>query len=291
MVGNVGVGGDNPIRVQSMITTDTRDTAACVAEVLGLAEAGCEIVRITAQTKVYAANLDNIAREVRAAGCHVPLVADIHFKPDAALEAAKWVEKVRINPGNYADKKKFDIREYSDAQYDEELERIREGFTPLVLLCKELGRAMRIGTNHGSLSDRIMNRYGDTPLGMVRERAGVRPHRPRERLSRVRVLDEGLQPEGDDRGLPPARRPLACGRPDWNYPIHLGVTEAGDGEDGRIKSAIGIGSLLADGIGDTIRVSLTEDASTKSRSPKRWRRRSTRAAKVEVAAASRRRPS
>ena len=167
MVGNVGVGGDNPIRVQSMITSDTRDTPACVAEVLGLAEAGCEIVRITAQTKVYAANLENIAREVRAAGCNVPLVADIHFKPDAALEAAKWVEKVRVNPGNYADKKKFEIREYSDAQYAEELERIREEFTPLVMLCKDLGRAMRIGTNHGSLSDRIMNRYGDTPLGMV----------------------------------------------------------------------------------------------------------------------------
>jgi len=167
MVGHVGIGGNNPIRVQSMITSDTRDTAACVAEVLGLADAGCEIVRITAQTKVYAANLENIAREVRAAGCEVPLVADIHFKPDAALEAAKWVEKVRVNPGNYADKKKFEIREYSDAQYEEEIERIREEFTPLVLLCKELGRAMRIGTNHGSLSDRIMNRYGDTPLGMV----------------------------------------------------------------------------------------------------------------------------
>ena len=141
MVGNVGVGGMNPIRVQSMITSDTRDTPACVAEVLGLAEAGCEIVRITAQTKVYAANLENIAREVRAAGCHVPLVADIHFKPDAAMEAAKWVEKIRVNPGNYADKKKFEIREYSDDQYEAELERIREQFTPLVLLCKDLGRA------------------------------------------------------------------------------------------------------------------------------------------------------
>ncbi|MEI6178130.1 MAG: flavodoxin-dependent (E)-4-hydroxy-3-methylbut-2-enyl-diphosphate synthase, partial [Verrucomicrobiota bacterium] len=167
MVGNVGVGGDHPIRVQSMITSDTRDTRACVAEVLGLADAGCEIVRITAQTKVYAANLAHIARDVRAAGCQVPLVADIHFKPDAALEAAKWVEKIRINPGNYADTKKFAIREYSDTQYADELERIREEFTPLVLLCKNLGRAMRIGTNHGSLSDRIMNRYGDTPLGMV----------------------------------------------------------------------------------------------------------------------------
>ena len=259
-VGNVGVGGDNPIRVQSMITSDTRDTPACVAEVLGLAEAGCEIVRITAQTKVYAANLENIAREVRAAGCNVPLVADIHFKPDAALEAAKWVEKVRVNPGNYADKKKFEIREYSDAQYAEELERIREEFTPLVLLCKDLGRAMRIGTNHGSLSDRIMNRYGDTPLGMcesalefarlARENDyhnfvfSMKASNPKVMIEAYRLLVARLDAEG----------------PDWNYPIHLGVTEAGDGEDGRIKSAIGIGSLLADGIGDTIRVSLTEDA-------------------------------
>jgi 1-hydroxy-2-methyl-2-(E)-butenyl 4-diphosphate synthase len=260
MVGNVGVGGDNPIRVQSMITSDTRDTAACVAEVLGLAEAGCEIVRITAQTKIYAANLENIAREVRATGCQVPLVADIHFKPDAALEAAKWVEKVRVNPGNFVDKKKFEIREYSDGQYAEELERIREQFTPLVLLCKDLGRAMRIGTNHGSLSDRIMNRYGDTPLGMcesalefarlARENDyhnfvfSMKASNPKVMIEAYRLLVARLDAEG----------------PDWNYPIHLGVTEAGDGEDGRIKSAIGIGSLLADGIGDTIRVSLTEDA-------------------------------
>ncbi len=260
MVGNVGVGGGNPIRIQSMITSDTRDTPACVAEVLGLANAGCEIVRITAQTKVYAANLENIAREVRAAGCQVPLVADIHFKPDAAMEAAKWVEKVRVNPGNYADKKKFEIREYSDDQYTEELERIREEFTPLVLLCKDLGRAMRIGTNHGSLSDRIMNRYGDSPLGMcesalefariARENDyhdfifSMKASNPKVMIEAYRLLVARLQAEGSD----------------WNYPIHLGVTEAGDGEDGRIKSAIGIGSLLADGIGDTIRVSLTEDA-------------------------------
>lgn len=260
MVGNVGVGAHHPIRVQSMITSDTRDTPACVAEVLGLAEAGCEIVRITAQTRIYAANLENIAREVRAAGCNVPLVADIHFKPDAALEAAKWVEKVRVNPGNYADKKKFEIREYSDAQYAEELERIREEFTPLVLLCKDLGRAMRIGTNHGSLSDRIMNRYGDSPLGMcesalefariARENDyhnfvfSMKASNPKVMIEAYRLLVARLDAEGDD----------------WNYPIHLGVTEAGDGEDGRIKSAIGIGSLLADGIGDTIRVSLTEDA-------------------------------
>lgn len=260
MVGNVGIGGNHPVRVQSMITSDTRDTPACVAEVLGLAEAGCEIVRITAQTRIYAANLENIAREVRAAGCAVPLVADIHFKPDAALEAAKWVEKVRVNPGNYVDKKKFEIREYSDSQYAEELERIRDEFTPLVQLCKDLGRAMRIGTNHGSLSDRIMNRYGDTPLGMcesalefarlAREQDyhnfvfSMKASNPKVMIEAYRLLVARLAAEG----------------PDWNYPIHLGVTEAGDGEDGRIKSAIGIGSLLADGIGDTIRVSLTEDA-------------------------------
>jgi (E)-4-hydroxy-3-methylbut-2-enyl-diphosphate synthase len=260
LVGKVGIGGGNPIRVQSMITSDTRDTPACVAEVLQLAAAGCEIVRITAQTKIYAANLENIAREVRAAGCEVPLVADIHFKPDAALEAAKWVEKVRVNPGNYADKKKFEIREYSDEQYAEELERIREEFAPLVDLCKSLGRAMRIGTNHGSLSDRIMNRYGDSPLGMVESALefariaremdyhnfvfSMKASNPKVMIEAYRLLVARLDQEGAD----------------WNYPIHLGVTEAGDGEDGRIKSAIGIGSLLADGIGDTIRVSLTEDA-------------------------------
>ncbi len=260
MVGNVGVGGGNPIRVQSMITADTRDTKACVDEVLQLADAGCEIVRITAQTKVYAANLENIAREVRAVDCHVPLVADIHFKPDAALEAAKWVEKIRVNPGNYADKKKFEIREYSDAQYEEELDRIREQFAPLVELCKERNRSMRIGTNHGSLSDRIMNRYGDTPLGMVESALefariardhdyhelifSMKASNPKVMIQAYRLLIARLEQEG----------------PDWNYPIHLGVTEAGDGEDGRIKSAVGIGSLLADGVGDTIRVSLTEDA-------------------------------
>ncbi|MGB6223478.1 (E)-4-hydroxy-3-methylbut-2-enyl-diphosphate synthase [Haloferula sp.] len=260
MVGDVGIGGSNPIRIQSMITSDTRDTPACVKEIIGLAEVGCEIVRVTAQTKVYAANLENIAREVRAAGCTVPLVADIHFKPDAALEAAKWVEKIRVNPGNYVDKKKFEVREYTDDQYAEELERIRDQFVPLVGLCKDLGRAMRIGTNHGSLSDRIMNRYGDTPLGMcesalefariAREHDyhnfvfSMKASNPKVMIEAYRLLVARLDQEGDD----------------WNYPIHLGVTEAGDGEDGRIKSAIGIGSLLGDGIGDTIRVSLTEDA-------------------------------
>ncbi len=259
-VGNVSIGGGNPVVVQSMITSDTRDTEACVAEVLQLAEAGCQVVRITAQTKKYAQNLEHIRDGVRAAGCDVPLVADIHFKPDAAFEAAKWVEKVRVNPGNYADKKKFEIREYTDEQYEEELGRIREEFAPLVKLCKELGRAIRIGTNHGSLSDRIMNRYGDTPLGMVESALefariareedfhnfvfSMKASNPKVMIEAYRLLVARLAEEGDD----------------WNYPLHLGVTEAGDGEDGRIKSAIGIGSLLADGIGDTIRVSLTEDA-------------------------------
>jgi (E)-4-hydroxy-3-methylbut-2-enyl-diphosphate synthase len=260
MVGQVGVGGANPVRVQSMITTDTMDTAASVAESRALAEAGCEIVRITAPTVKDARNLEAIRRELHKAGCEVPLVADIHFKPEAALEAAKWVEKVRVNPGNYADSKKFAVREYTDEQYAEELQRIREKFLPLVKLCQERGISMRIGTNHGSLSDRIMNRYGDTPLGMVESalefariarEAGyhdlvfsMKASNPKVMIAAYRLLVARLSAEGSD----------------WNYPIHLGVTEAGDGEDGRIKSAIGIGALLADGIGDTIRVSLTEDS-------------------------------
>ena len=260
MVGNVGIGGENPIRIQSMITSDTRDVEASVKQVLDLAEAGCEIVRITAQTRKYAEFLKPISEQVRAAGVEVPLVADIHFKPDAAMEAAKWVEKVRVNPGNYADKKKFEIREYTDEQYAEELQRIREQFVPLVQFCQEKGRAMRIGTNHGSLSDRIMNRYGDTPLGMVESALefarlarefdyhnfifSMKASNPKVMIEAYRLLVARLYELGGD----------------WNYPLHLGVTEAGDGEDGRIKSAIGIGSLLADGVGDTIRVSLTEDA-------------------------------
>jgi (E)-4-hydroxy-3-methylbut-2-enyl-diphosphate synthase len=259
-VGKVAIGGDNPIRVQSMLTSDTRDTEACVAEALGLVAAGCEIVRITAQTRVFAANLEPIKAGLLAAGCDVPLVADIHFKPDAAMEAAKWVEKVRINPGNFVDKKKFEVREYSDDQYAEELQRIEEAFVPLVRLCQERNVAMRIGTNHGSLSDRIMNRYGDTPRGMVESalefariarREGyhnflfsMKASNPKVMIEAYRLLVAALDDEG----------------PDWNYPLHLGVTEAGDGEDGRIKSAIGIGSLLGDGAGDTIRVSLTEDS-------------------------------
>ena len=259
-VGTVALGGSNPIRVQSMITCDTMDTAASIQQTLDLAAVGCEIVRITAPTVKDAANLQHIVAGLRAQGCDVPIVADIHFKPEAAMEAAKWVEKVRINPGNYADSKKFKIVEYTDAQYAAELERIRERFTPLVVFMKEHGRAMRIGTNHGSLSDRIMNRYGDTPLGMV-ESALEFAHIARDlgfhdfmfsmKSSNPKVMIEAYR-------LLVAR--LASEGPDWNYPIHLGVTEAGDGEDGRIKSAIGIGSLLNDGIGDTIRVSLTEDS-------------------------------
>lgn len=258
-VGNVGVGGANPIRIQSMLTSDTLNTKACVQEALALAEAGCEIIRLTAQTKVYAANLEHIARELRAAGCQVPLVADIHFKPDAAMEAAKWVEKIRVNPGNFIDKRKFVERDYTDAEYEEELERLRKAFTPLVLFCKEHGRAMRIGANHGSLSDRIVNRYGDTPAGMVEsamEFARIARDLGYHQLvfsmksSNVKVMVQAY------RTLVKA---LADAGDDWNYPIHLGVTEAGGGEDARIKSATGIGSLLADGIGDTLRVSLTED--------------------------------
>ncbi len=259
IVGGLGIGGANPIRIQSMLTSDTLDTVSCVKEALALAEAGCEIIRLTAQTKVYAANLEHIARELRAAGCRVPLVADIHFKPDAAMEAAKWVEKIRVNPGNFVDKKKFVERDYTDLEYEEEIEKIRKAFTPLVLFCKEHGRAMRLGANHGSLSDRILNRYGDTPDGMVEsalEFARIARELDYHQLvfsmksSNVKVMIQAyrlLVKRMAEEGL------------DWNYPIHLGVTEAGEGEDARIKSATGIGSLLADGIGDTLRVSLTED--------------------------------
>jgi (E)-4-hydroxy-3-methylbut-2-enyl-diphosphate synthase len=258
--GGVVIGGEHPVVVQSMLTCDTMDTAECVKQTFELVAVGCQIVRITAPTVKDAANLKNIAAELRARGCLVPLVADIHFKPEAAMEAAKWVEMVRINPGNYADSKKFVIKEYTDEQYAAELKRIEEKFTPLVKLCQELGRAMRIGTNHGSLSDRIMNRFGDTPLGMVESalefariarkngfhnfKFSMKASNPKVMIECYRLLVARLEQEG----------------PDWNYPIHLGVTEAGEGEDGRIKSAIGIGSLLCDGLGDTIRVSLTEDS-------------------------------
>ena len=259
-VGNVGIGGDNPIRVQSMITCDTMDTEASIQQTIELAEAGCEIVRITAPTVKDSRNLEHIVNGLRERGCYVPIVADIHFKPDAAMEAAKWVEKVRINPGNYADSKKFVIREYTDEQYTAELNRIGDRFSPLVELCKTRGIAMRIGTNHGSLSDRILNRYGDTPLGMVESALefariarnldyhdfifSMKASNPKVMIAAYRLLVARLNELG----------------PDWNYPLHLGVTEAGEGEDARIKSSIGIGSLLADGIGDTIRVSLTEDS-------------------------------
>jgi (E)-4-hydroxy-3-methylbut-2-enyl-diphosphate synthase len=262
--GRTAIGGENPVRVQSMLTSDTMDTAACVKETLGLAQVGCEIVRITAPTVKDARNLEAIRDALHAAGCDVPLVADIHFKPEAALEAAKWVDKVRINPGNFADSKKFNIREYTDSEYASEISRIRERFAPLVALCKERRIAMRIGTNHGSLSDRIMNRFGDTPLGMVESALefarlarelnyhdfvfSMKASNPKVMIQAYRLLVSRLDElEHTESG-------------GWNYPIHLGVTEAGDGEDGRIKSAIGIGSLLADGIGDTIRVSLTEDS-------------------------------
>src|SRR5712691_11725393 len=258
--GGVIIGGTHPVVVQSMLTCDTMDTAESVRQTLELVVAGCQIVRITAPTVKDAANLKNIVAELRARDCLVPIVADIHFKPDAAMEAAKWVEMVRINPGNYADSKKFVIKEYTDEQYASELRRIEEKVTPLVKLCKELGRALRIGTNHGSLSDRIMNRFGDTPLGMVESalefariarkndfhnfKFSMKASNPKVMIECYRLLVARLEQEG----------------PDWNYPIHLGVTEAGEGEDGRIKSAIGIGSLLCDGLGDTIRVSLTEDS-------------------------------
>ena len=258
--GGVIIGGNHPVVVQSMLTCDTMDTAECVKQTLDLVAVGCQIARITAPTVKDAANLKNIVAELRARGCRVPIVADIHFKPDAALEAALWVEMIRINPGNYADSKKFAAKDYSDEQYAAELGRIEEKFTPLVRLCKKLGRAMRIGANHGSLSDRIMNRFGDSPQGMVESalefariarkhdyhnfKFSMKSSNPKVMIECYRLLAARLAREG----------------PDWNYPIHLGVTEAGEGEDGRIKSAIGIGSLLCDGMGDTIRVSLTEDS-------------------------------
>jgi (E)-4-hydroxy-3-methylbut-2-enyl-diphosphate synthase len=258
--GGVVIGGDHPVVLQSMLTCDTMDTAECVKQTLELVEVGCQVVRITAPTVKDAANLKNIVDVLRQRGCLVPIVADIHFKPEAAMEAAKWVEMVRINPGNYADSKKFAVKEYTDEQYAAELARIEAKFTPLVKLCQELGRALRIGTNHGSLSDRIMNRFGDTPLGMVESalefariarkngfhnfKFSMKSSNPKVMIECYRLLVARLEQEG----------------PDWNYPIHLGVTEAGEGEDGRIKSAIGIGSLLCDGLGDTIRVSLTEDS-------------------------------
>ena len=292
-VGDVGVGAFNPIRVQSMTTTNTLDTHATADQIERLVDVGCEIARVTAPGRKEAENLGAIAAELRRRGVRVPLVADIHFAPSAALVAAEHVEKVRINPGNYADKKKFAVREYGDAEYALEIERVAERFRPLVRRCRELGRAMRIGTNHGSLSDRILNRYGDTPRGMVESalefldvcedegfrdvifsmkasNAQVAIHAYRllaARLGeRARAGGAGprseLQASGVGRaGGPGPRSELEASEVAWpgDYPFHLGVTEAGAGEDARVKSAIGIGALLEDGIGDTIRVSLTED--------------------------------
>jgi (E)-4-hydroxy-3-methylbut-2-enyl-diphosphate synthase len=257
-VGNLLLGAGHPIRVQTMTTTDTMDTEATVAQTIRCIEAGAEMVRITAPSKKEAENLRVIKDELLKRGYTTPLVADIHFTPNAAEIAAKIIEKVRVNPGNYVDKKKFEQIEYTDAEYAEEIERIRERFTPLVRICKEHGTAMRIGTNHGSLSDRIMSRYGDTAIGMVESAMeflriarsedyhnivlSMKSSNPLVMVQAYRLLIQHMMDEFSE-----------C------YPLHLGVTEAGDGEDGRIKSAIGIGTLLADGIGDTIRVSLTED--------------------------------
>lgn len=256
-IGGVPLGGDFPIRVQSMTTIDTMDTLGSVEQTLRMVEAGCEYVRITAPSVKEAQNLLEIKKQLRQRGCNVPLIADIHFTPNAAELAARIVEKVRVNPGNYADKKKFEEIEYTDASYAAEVERIRERFRPLVKICKEYGTAMRIGTNHGSLSDRILSRYGDTPLGMVESALeflrlceeenyydvvlSMKASNTQVMVQAYRLLVQKL----DEEGLQP-------------YPLHLGVTEAGEAEDGRIKSAVGIGTLLEDGLGDTVRVSLTE---------------------------------
>jgi len=255
-IGDIPLGGNNPIRIQSMTTTDTMDTIATVEQTIRMINSGCDYVRITAPSIKDAENLRNIKEELRKRGYKTPLIADIHFTPNAAELAARIVEKVRVNPGNYVDKKKFQIIEYTDAEYQEELDRIRERFAPLVKICKEYGTAMRIGTNHGSLSDRIMSRYGDTPIGMVESALeflricedenyhnivlSMKSSNPQVMVQAYRLLIKKMQEEG------------------MNYPLHLGVTEAGDGDDGRIKSAVGIGTLLEDGIGDTVRVSLTE---------------------------------
>ena len=256
-IGEFALGGTNPIRIQSMTTTDTMDTIGTVEQSIRMVEAGCEFVRITAPSIKEARNLAVIKKELKRRGYNVPLIADIHFTPNAAEEAARLVEKVRINPGNYADKKKFENFEYTDLEYKAELDRIYQKFSPLVKVCKEYGTAMRIGTNHGSLSDRIMSHYGDTPQGMVESAMefmrmcedlnyynmviSMKSSNPQVMVQAYRLLVATMVKEG------------------MNYPLHLGVTEAGDGEDGRIKSAVGIGALLEDGLGDTIRVSLTEE--------------------------------
>ena len=257
MVGDVGVGGDNPIRLQSMTTTNTMDTKNTIEQSIRMIEAGCEIVRITAPSINEARNLKNIRNGLKSKGFHNPLVADIHFTPKAALVAAQIVEKVRINPGNYVDRKKFEHHTYTDESYLEELDRIREKFIPLVRVCKEYGTAMRIGTNHGSLSDRILSRYGDTPLGMVESAMEFIRIAEGESYSDI-ILS---MKSSNTQVMVQAYRMLVnkMNSEDMNYPLHLGVTEAGEAEDGRIKSAVGIGTLLHDGLGDTIRVSLTEE--------------------------------
>jgi len=257
MIGNVGIGGKNPIRIQSMTTTDTMDTQATVEQSIRMIDAGCEIVRITAPSKKEAENLKNIKDELVKRGYSTPLVADIHFTPNAAEIAAKIVEKVRVNPGNYADKKKFEQIDYTDASYQNELERIEKKFMPLVRICKEYGTAMRIGTNHGSLSDRILSRYGDTPQGMVESAMEFLRICEKENYHQI-VLS---MKASNTLVMVQAYRLLVNQmlKEGMNYPLHLGVTEAGDGEDGRVKSSVGIGTLLEDGLGDTIRVSLTEE--------------------------------
>jgi (E)-4-hydroxy-3-methylbut-2-enyl-diphosphate synthase len=256
-IGDLYLGSQYPIRVQSMTTTDTMDTQASVAQIIRMKDAGCELARLTAPSIKEAQNLKLIKDELKKRGVNIPLVADIHFTPNAAEVAARIVEKVRVNPGNYADKKKFEIIEYNDAQYEEELDRIREKFTPLVHICKEYGTAMRIGTNHGSLSDRIMSRYGDTPQGMVESAMEFLRICEDEHFHNIVLSMKSSNPQV----MVEAYRLLVktMNNSNMRYPLHLGVTEAGDGNDGRIKSALGIGALLEDGIGDTVRVSLTED--------------------------------
>ena len=256
-IGTIKMGGEEPIRLQSMTTTDTMDTLATIEQSIRMIDRGCELVRITAPSIKEAENLRLIKQGLAERGYEAPLVADIHFTPNAAEVAADYVEKIRVNPGNYADKKKFETIDYSDESYEAELERIRKKFTPLVLKCKELKRAMRIGTNHGSLSDRIMSRYGDTPLGMVESALEFiricRDHDYHELVISMKASNPQVMIQ--------AYRLLVSkmNEENMNYPLHLGVTEAGEGEDGRIKSAVGIGTLLEDGIGDTVRVSLTEE--------------------------------
>lgn len=258
--GGVIIGGKHPIVIQSMLTCHTSDTEACVQQTLELAKVGCQLVRLTTPTIKDAENLQHIVAKLRAQNCDIPLVADIHFTPNAAYEAAKWVEKIRINPGNFADGKRPDMQDCSDDEYQAALDKIEQKFAPLLDICKKLNRAIRIGSNHGSLSDRIIARYGDTPMGMVESALeyariarkygfhnivfSMKASSPKVTIEAYRLLATRLEEEGSD----------------WNYPFHLGVTEAGLGTDGRIKSAIGIGTLLGDGLGDTLRVSLSEDS-------------------------------